>query len=48
MIILAIKIQEDFAITQETHLLGVIFIIIHRVARLLMGRHATINGKDCM
>ena len=48
MVKIVSKIQESFVITQETHLHGVIFIIIHKVALQLMGRHATIHGRECI
>jgi hypothetical protein len=48
MVNIVSKIQEAFAITQETHQHGAIFIIIHIVALQLMDRHATIHGRECI
>jgi hypothetical protein len=48
MVKIVSKIQEAFAITQEIHLHGVTFIITHKVALQLMGRHATIHGRECI
>ena len=48
MVKIVSKIQESFVITQETHLHGVIFMIVQVIVQQLMGKHATIHGRECI
>jgi hypothetical protein len=48
MVKIVLKIQEAFAITQETHQHGVIFMIVQVIVQQLMGKHATIHGRECI
>ena len=48
MVKIVSKIQEAFAITQETHQHGVIFMIVQVIVQQLMGKHATIHGRECI